>query len=406
MVAQKAQSKLMKKYGTALNSAVVKHREDETDFGFQRLPGGIENGIARLRKCYFKEYDANTNQKKADGSSAKGEYYFRAEGTVVEPTHNNAGVPVFGLITSIMIPVCDTKKKDNKTNKDVIVTQEDRVEEILNEMRKLGGDEYTRGCDGNDLEALAEGLTTKKPCFRFRTELGKTQLDPTTGKPKIDPKTGEPYTPRVWENWYGAKGLENYTPPDETDAAVEESASAESNGAAEETTTAEEPAAETEGTENTSEVDAEALTTLAEAADVEDTSEECKEAKKQLKKLGLAEGIAAKKIGGAENWATVVEMILEARAENAAGSAPEETTEEETTEEETTTEAEDDGSAKYVVGENFKYAPKVDGKPGKKKVDVEITATDPAKRLATIKNLIDNRTVYKNVPWGNLIDLE
>ncbi len=65
----KGTSKLAAKYGAKLDQAVKAHAQDETDYGFIRLPPGIVNGIAQLTKCYFDEYKTGKN---------KGEMYFRA----------------------------------------------------------------------------------------------------------------------------------------------------------------------------------------------------------------------------------------------------------------------------------------------------------------------------------------
>lgn len=198
MAVTKVKSVLAGKYGKALDEAVKKHANDDTTYGVINLPGGITNGIAQLSKCYFKEFGAETTAKRADGSSAKGEYYFRAEGTVDSPSFvetTDGKIPVKGLITSVMVPLCDTKNTAGD-----ITTQEEQLSRVLNIMRQLGGPDFTKGATGGDLEALATSLEQSAPYFRFSTSAGK----PSPQYP----------TPRVFENWHGGMGLENYQPDD------------------------------------------------------------------------------------------------------------------------------------------------------------------------------------------------
>lgn len=192
MVMNTTKSMLAQKYGAKADKAVQQHAEDETRTGFQKLPGGILGGIAQLVVCKFDQY------KTGDYT---GDYYFRCAGVVIQPhtvQTKDGPMMVAGLQTSIMVPVCNTKNKAGD-----VTTQEENLSSILNHMRMLGGDEYTKGAGIDDLEALAAGLEATKDSdhpiyFKFSTSLGEA--------------TKQYPNPRVFENWHGTKGLEDYTP--------------------------------------------------------------------------------------------------------------------------------------------------------------------------------------------------
>lgn len=348
---------LMKKYGNKLATAVTQHANDETDFGFQQLPPGIANGVAQLSECYFDVYKAGDN---------KGEYYFRAVGVVQSPETvfvNGSEMVVRNMTTSLMIPVCDTKTQAGK-----VTTQEEHVADILNEMRKLGGDEFTRGAKGTDLEALAATLAKAKPFFKFTTTVRK-------GMKKPDGTTGPD---GVWENWYGAKGLENWTAPEAT--GTQDETAAAGGGAQQPPTTAVAASPEPEG-----EVDLDAL--VASANDKKDPTNAA--ARKKLTDLAIAAGNDAATVEAAESWEAVKAMI------EGAGAGGE--------------TAAEGGEWIPQVGEQYKYKPQVKGPggklmPAKNAVDVEVTAVDPdsAKRLLSLKLVSNPKTTYANVSWDAL----
>lgn len=201
MPAKATKSGLISKYGDRLRKAVKDHAGDEINYGFQRLPGGITNGIAQLTECGFKQVEA--------GKQNAGEYYFRAAGVVLEPEEvegKNGPERVKGRTTSIIRMVCDTKDR----NGNVTQTLDDNVAWILNEMRKLGADIDEDSADL--MEEVAAALQEAKPYFRFRTT--------------ESPATPQFPNPRVWENWDGTKGLEDYEPEeaDDVDDRTEEPA--------------------------------------------------------------------------------------------------------------------------------------------------------------------------------------
>src|SRR4051812_22954353 len=85
------------------DAVLKKHAADAPKQKFADLPGGINNGVAQLVRAYFGIIDSGDN---------KGKKYFRASGSVVEPTEvtvKGQAVPVYGLQTSIMITLAPVK---------------------------------------------------------------------------------------------------------------------------------------------------------------------------------------------------------------------------------------------------------------------------------------------------------
>ena len=353
-----SKNSLMAKYGSKLDNAVKSHGADETNYGVVNLPGGIRNGIARLVECKFDTYKKGKNE---------GEFYFRAAGVVVAPDSVGAGksaIPVKGLQTSIMIPVCDTK--DGKGN---VTTQEEHIEEILNEMRKLGAD--TNDATGADLEVLAQGLKEAKPYFRFSTSQGEA--------------TAQYPNPRVWENWFGVKGVEDYSDDGET----------EKEETVDNTEEAEEPEVEEEGAEETTESadtndDLEQLIASAEDGD--------EDAQATLTKIALDSGATKKEVEATTNWQEVADLIN--------GPLP---SEEEAVEEDDTPAVGGMYTYKVAAVDPKTKKPLVDPKTKKPKfkdVSVEVIKVYKASSTVDLKNYDDGKTIYKGVSFDKLITAE
>lgn len=388
MAMQKAKSGLMAKYGAKLDNAVKKHAADPTDYGSARIPPGITNGVAKLTECTFGQV--------AKGKQNEGEFYFRAVGVVVEPKTVNVGgreVPVEGLQTSIMEMVCDTKTQANK-----VTTQEEHIENILNEMRKLGAE--TEGASGSDLEELAAALKEAAPYFRFSTSQGK----PTPQYPD----------PRVWENWYGVKGLEDYSPPDATEGAVEdesEPAEKPSKSASkkplkkefnefkeEEEETAEEETTEEE-TEDEPEENPDDYESLTIDELLEKAADDDELAQAELTKRAIDTGTPEGQVTKAKTWKAVAEFARKGEEE-----AEEETEEEE----EPVAEEEEETPWEPSKDEIYMFKP-VDPKTKKKAakgVECEVTAVDKKAKTVTLKNLDNPKLTYAKVKWDDLESAE
>ena len=201
MPAQTQKSPLMAALaGAGVNEAMANAASGEIDWGFQRIPAGILNGVAQLSEVKFDVYKSGTN---------KGKPYFRAVGVVIEPRSiikDGAEVVVAGMQTSIMEPCCNTTTQDGKKS----TSAGEHAANVIMEMRKLGAD-FGPKPQVHQLEPAAKALTESarngNPVyFRFST----SERKPRTPKDE----------PGVWENWYGVKGLEDYVPPEAAEAGV------------------------------------------------------------------------------------------------------------------------------------------------------------------------------------------
>lgn len=349
----KGKSGLMAKYGANLDKAVQAHAADETDYGFMRLPPGINNGIAQLTVCKFDTYKTGDNT---------GEFYCQMRGVVIEPksiTKDGQVIPVAGRQTMLMEPVCNTQTRDKK-----VTTQEEHVVNILNEFRKLAGEEFTRGATGADLESLADQLQQAAPYFRFST----SQSGPTPQYPD----------PKVWENWHGSKGLEEYTPPDDGEGMVDRtgpSNNGDSGGGAQ--------AASTGGGSDFQVME------LLEQANAGDEG-----AAEQLRQMALDTGVPEEDVNAAEDWQAVVDLIAAKASAEDAG-----------------TEGAPAEAWEPNKGDVYLYKP-IDPKTKKpvvdprtkkaKGVEVEVTAVDKKTKTVTLKNIDDRKTVYAKVAWDAL----
>ncbi len=187
MASKVTQSEFMANYGEIKGSEVADKLKEPPKTGIIRLPGGIENGILKLKECYF-------------GRNENGDF-FRCSGTVIAPESvgaNGSLVPVRGLQSS---QVVSFKPETWDKADDRGVSPKD---EVINYMRSLVGDGPFKAEKINLLN-IAEMIqqrandTTKKPIYvRFST----SQSKPSEKYPN----------PRVFENWHGTHGLENYSP--------------------------------------------------------------------------------------------------------------------------------------------------------------------------------------------------
>ncbi len=277
MPAQVTKSKLLAKYGKKLEEAAKRHAGAPIEYGPQRLPPGITNGVAKLVVCTFAEV--------ASGKTNAGQLYFRAAGVICEPesvVHNGQAVPVKGQQTSIMEMVCDTKTQAGKTT-----TMEEHVANVQNEMKKLLGDGYDpNDLEGANLEATAAALEQAGIYFRFSTSVRRPM------------KAGD--AEGVWENWHGTKGLENYTPTGGSNGQVEDHSG------------------ETAGEGGDAGVDVDALVAT---ASEDGDGEEQKEAREQLIQLAVDAGHEREVAEAADGWQDVADLAAnppEAAAEEAA----------------------------------------------------------------------------------------
>lgn len=397
MPKQTAKSGLAAKLGAKGAEAFEKHKRDEAKVpGGGSLPAGIENGIAKLKKCYFDKY------KKGD---YEGEYYFLASGTVVAPTVHN-GIPIEGLSTMVMEPCCETKNRDGK-----ITTIEEHIQRITNHMKLLGAE--TDEITFDQLEDVAAALEAEGTHFRFRTWQGEPNEkypnprvnEQWRGRCDIDVAVDEDVVDNTSEGGNDApeenavdyeallKAAKSKNAKTAEEAQTRISDLAEAAGLADEVNAAEDwdaaiailqGAGDGAGSDDGAEAAAgaegdEDLDALAVAADEGD-----EEANARLVELAEAAGINLDE--HPEPWVEFVEH-LKGGGEEAEGDSEEWNVNE---------------VATYTVS-SIVVNPKTKKKTTvNKDVECEITAINAKAGTCTLKNLEDGKTLYKDVPLSDL----
>lgn len=107
MPVQQQMSSFAQRLGGRVAAANAEHRDKPVDTGNRRLPAGIRSGIAKLSSMYTKQ------QTEDGGKTPKGETFFRGSAVVLHP-EQHAGEKVAGMVTSIIIPLCDTPAKGQR----------------------------------------------------------------------------------------------------------------------------------------------------------------------------------------------------------------------------------------------------------------------------------------------------
>lgn len=390
---------LASKLGEKGRQAVLANREKEVSVG-QTLPGGV-SGVAELRMCKFDEFKEGKN---------KGSLYFMARGIVQEPEAYKGMATQIGPHALIDTPSGGKMK-----------TQEDHLNWAMDQMAALGADKETMSLD--ILEEIAAALEKAKPMFRFRTWQGAKQDiakdkdgkyylfnlnedgTPDTRVAGKGPYSSEqlaraanPYAgrePMVNHLWNGTRGLENYHSP-EPSSAVQDNTPAEPEAPPKKAPS--KPAPEPEAEPEESQAGEAAETSLDDLLELANGQDE--EASATLKERAVAAGMTEEEVEGAESWGDVVAEIRKRE-----GGEPEE----ETTEEEPEPEAE----AEPIKGALYFYKvldpktkkPLTDPKTKKerKAVQVEIQAVDKKTKTASLLNDDDRKTLYKGVPWDQLM---
>ena len=353
---------------SGLSSALQKHNRDETQYGmdFSKLPAGISGGIAQLVEAKMGVYKAGPNQ---------GKPFVYLGGTVMEPevaikvekTFSNGKVVVSppveervrGRQTGLTLPLCETKRGGN------VQTEEENVADMLNELRKVGGEECTASVtDEKSLAALLAALKEAKPAFKFST----SGSDPTEQYP----------TMRVWENWLGNRGLEDW--------------SFQGNGQVQDNTGgAAEPFNEFEGGAPDAAQDPAELAAVADNEKLGD--DERQAAIDTLTELALAAGISQEDIDDATSFKVVAKKIAEAgeATGNEDHQAPDEP--------EPADEAPAKGALYYYKPFDKRLKRKV-----RKGIECEVTTVNKTEETVTLVSQVDKKTKYEKVPWADLLD--
>ena len=340
-MAKRRKSSLASALGAAGTKACQAHRDDETTFsGGADLPGGINAGIAELRDLRFGQYKTGENE---------GKYFFFGAGIVKQPTEIN-GVPIQGLRTQIMEPMCNTPNASGKRK-----TLDEHTAWVFNELRKLGAN--TDEVDNpDDLEVVAAILMEERPHFRFRTWQGDKQ---TTG-----PYAGR--EPRVNHDWRGAC---DYEDDEESEVDLVDKTGGPEEGDA----------------GDAGEGSPDELTAFGELADESDEDADSLDAQRELDKRAEAIGLVSDNY---DTWEDVATAIKEYVSED----------EEEDEEEDEGEEEEEEEEEWEPAKEDLCYFRKT---ARSKKVEVQVTALFARKQTCNIKSLDDGKA-FKDVPFDKL----
>lgn len=269
-----------------LSKGLQGHAKDETTYDreFINLPPGISGGIAKLADAKIGEYARGQYQ---------GEKFVYLAGVVLSPeevtyaekvwadgkvsTLKPRTVETRGQRTGLTLPLCDTKNQDGKET-----DLDEHISRMLNELRKLGGEEFTQDIDSEEaLEAALAALVEAAPKFRFSTSAS----DPTEQWPN----------PRTWENWHGVKGVDQDRDYGEDNDGIVDATATEGE---------EEPPFEGAPSEGSGEN----LKELIDLANDEDA-----EAQTKLTEKAAEFGVNAEKVA---TWEEVVEQIETAQVRN------------------------------------------------------------------------------------------
>lgn len=124
MAEKETRSSFAKNLSARVSAANEEHKNKPVDLGFQRLPPGLNNAIAKLQSMVTREFEDDKN-----GQGTKGQTYFSATGVVVWPTTHEVvkispdgiktveTIHVENMTTTFFVPLCDTPAKGKKKAK-------------------------------------------------------------------------------------------------------------------------------------------------------------------------------------------------------------------------------------------------------------------------------------------------
>lgn len=436
MPKQTQRSTFLGKYADRLKPSYEEYRNEEVEYSsYSDLPGGIENGIARLVDCKIDTVK--------EGKQSAGEYYFYAAGVVLSPKEHD-GAKIEGLRTSVTEMLFDTPGRGRET-------VEDHFKWVTNLLGQLGIDRTEVDLtDEEQMEQALDHLRTQQPTFRFRTWRGdKEEIEQTPqgwvvtrgGKRVGGPykteailKQKHPYAgrePRTQHFWNGLADYDEPTVPD--DDQVDETAAppapsrngpaprAAVNGApkpgapmvkpgqlankpgAKPTTPARpgmkpKPAPEPEPEPEELDLDGMSLSELAEQADPPVGNEG---AIRLLTSKAQEAGLDDDTITSADSWADVVAM-MDAAAEGDSDQAAD--TEEEPAEPEWEPAKEE--IYKYQPMDPKTKKPALNAKKKPLLVEVEVTAVDKKGKTVNLKSIDDPKKTWPKVAWTELQSAE
>lgn len=200
MAVQVSTSALIQSLGNRIAGANEQHKDKPVEVGFQRLPPGIKDGIAKLQVCEWGQYKDDKM-----GQGMKGKYWYRWAAVVVYPIMHN-GEKVAGRQTSQIVPMCDVPAKGQRK----ATSFEDNFFDYQNYFKSFGVPPcpHTKATDASGaktiayFDAAAKTLTAPNrqggPVYISFATRGWTPPRPANAKPNDpDPEM------MVFEEWYG-----------------------------------------------------------------------------------------------------------------------------------------------------------------------------------------------------------
>lgn len=404
----------------------VKNRKVETKGG--SLPAGIRNGIAQVVRVSIKETQTGRN---------KGKPIFILTGTAKEPIEHN-GVRVFGKPVIVTENLFDTSSPNSQAKRQ---TREDHYWFMLETIASLLGMSSVANIRVEQVDSLFAKVNEKKPHFEFQTFSGEKQVTAEQNgqvfvmrgkvrqggpfKTKEDALKQFPYAdkePMVNTMFLG--GMPNYKPtvtnPLMKDTSEQVAVASSANGAIRQE---ESPATDMTGGEGFPGEFGD-LESLAQRADAKPVTKEVKQARRELEQHALNAGVSQEEIDNADDWASVVTMIMESGSTNGVETETTEGTEDsghggqgseegiaETTSEEDTSESQEEGQEEEVeeaewfptVGKMCLYVPidPTTRKPAKKPVECEVRKVNEDRQVADLFD-VARKKVYTSCPFSRI----
>ena len=309
--------------------ANAEHAGKPVDTGNRRLPPDIpaSEGVARVSALYTKDYE--------DGPM-KGQTFFRASAIVVYPVIFK-GEKTAGMVTSRMVPLCDTPERKDENGKVVkeLVLFKQNWYEFQNIFKLIGVDAPTGpqyDLTGDPVRDAVNGQNIEAYYFaamRAMTEPERMKKNPifisfsTRGwTPPASQRNPKPDT-MVFETWHGLADMSKFNgKPDPAAGVTVPTAPPTANqppqmATAPPATTG--PAPQPGGGADPADV----VAALVEAAmaDPDGHTEDGFAAAKELQQMAWAQGWSQEQTKGAEDWVQVGDMALTPATETTAQQA-------------------------------------------------------------------------------------
>lgn len=325
MPVQQQMSSFAKKLGAQVAAANAEHMDKPVDTGNRRLPSGIRDGIAKLSSMYTSEYK--------DGD-LKGQTFFRASAIVMSPQEHN-GEKIAGMVTSVMVPMCDIPAKNQRKAKSFSENwfEFQNVFKLLGVYPPDGKDGRPDYTDRAVPDRVAAGQMIEQYYFanmKALTDPQRIKTNPvyisfsTRGwTPPATPLKPKPEE-MVFEDWHGLAELKAATDPGA--GVTEGPPPVQPNGAPTPphaptqaapppqpaTNGAAPPAAPTPQSAPSEMDPADFVAALVETVmnDPEGATEESRAAQDQLEKMAWGRGWAKDQTANAADWAAVGDMAL------------------------------------------------------------------------------------------------